>query len=234
MARKSKKGEEAFKVPDMTKKEEIIEIKEERKIEPKQEPKIEPKPKQKKKFMLPKDQGEQIAEILKTPAKEEFAPSEEILLVQIEEDGRARYIPARWTGKSEVLVDEETHEMFKLTESNIEEGKVEAPPFFDLPHQVATNPISLLFLSLAKFFGMKTVWHRTLLYLPHNVKPFNWKKQRQDGLTGKEWNATVDMGAYHAASAMFQKQGMSNIILYVLIGFGIILGFAILMSLQGG
>ena len=222
--RKSESDEATLRVPNMPKKEEILDPKEETKTEPAHKEKEKKKP-----FMLPQKPSEQIAEILKSPARVEFSPSEEILLIQIEEDGRGKYMPAKWTGKSEVLVDEETHEMFKLTESNIE-----APPFFDLPHQVATNPLSLFFLSLARFSGMKTVWHRTLLYLPHNVKPFNWKKQRQDGLTGKEWNATIDMGAYHAASAMFQKQGLSSIILYILIGFIVILCFAILASLQGG
>jgi len=193
-------------------------------------PEPEHKEKEKKKpFMLPREPNEQIAEILKAPARTEFSPSEEILLIQIEEDGRGKYMPARWTGKSEVLVDEGTQEMFKLTESNIE-----APPFFDLPHRVATNLLSLFFLSLAKLSGMKTVWHRTLLYLPHNVKPFNWKKQKQDGLSGKEWNATIDMGAYHAAAAMFQKQGLSSMILYILLGLNIILCLAILVSLHGG
>lgn len=172
---------------------------------------------------------EQIKEQIKEPEKEEFAPAEHIMILELTEDGRAKFIPATWTGKSDVLVDEYTKRTYMLTTE-----KGETPPFFDIPFQVVKNPIALLFWSLAKTFGLKTVWHRTLLYLPKCLLPFNWKEQKQDVLSGRVWNATVEDAARALAKQQIAKGTMSSTILYVLIGFVVILGIIILATLAGG
>ncbi len=190
------------------------------------EVKEESKPKKKTEEELTE---EQIEEQIKEPEKEEFAPAEHIMILELTEDGRAKYIPATWTGKSDVLVDEYTKRTYMLTTE-----KGDTPPFFDIPFQVAKNPLALLFWRLAKAFGLKTVWHRALLYPPKCLLPFNWKEQKQDVLSGRVWNATVEDAARALAKQQIAKGTMSNSIMYVLIGFVVILGIIILATLAGG
>ncbi|MDY6984884.1 MAG: hypothetical protein SVE93_00505 [Candidatus Thermoplasmatota archaeon] len=172
---------------------------------------------------------EQIKEQIKEPEKEEFAPAEHIMILELTEDGRAKFIPATWAGKSDVLVDEYTKRTYMLTTE-----KGDTPPFFDIPFQVAKNPIALLFWRLARVFGLKTVWHRALLYPPKCLLPFNWKEQKQDVLSGRVWNATVEDAARALAKQQIAKGAMSNSIMYVLIGFVVILCIIILATLAGG
>lgn len=168
----------------------------------------------------------------------EFAPPNTILVIEIKNDGIAYMKEAKYTGKGYCLVDNVSKRTYMIKTSTDKH-----PPFFYVPHWIATGKLANIFLNLAKTFGLKRVMYPSLLYLENNLKPvkvkdedepyiLDWRSAKTDIVTGIEWSQSLGTAKMANIIAQRQNESASNMFLYALLGIvtiGIVLIIYMLM-----